>query len=119
MAAEIAAYSRFNAKLYATTLRHDRNHCTQIETASLSPQSTTSEPVAVSATKILWGPILVVTLIVTTTTWVATQWTAWRLGFQPQLGEAWIRVAGVPLYAPPAFFLWWLQLTVSDFEAGS
>ena len=55
-----------------------------------------------SATKILWGPILVVILIVVTTTWVATQWTAWRLGFQPQLGEAWIRVAGVPLYAPPS-----------------
>jgi hypothetical protein len=78
------------------------------ETASLSAQSTTSEPLPVSATKILWGPIVVVILIVVTTTWVATQWTAWRLGFQPQLGEAWIRVAGVPLYAPPAFFLWWL-----------
>ena len=62
-----------------------------------------------SATKILWGPILVVILIVVTTTWVATQWTAWRLGFQPQLGEAWIRVAGVPLYAPPAFFIWWFR----------
>ena len=56
------------------------------ETTSLSAQSTTSKRAAVSATKILWGPILVVILIVVTTTWVATQWTAWRLGFQPQLG---------------------------------
>jgi hypothetical protein len=81
----------------------------RVETASLFAQSTTSEPVAVSATKILWGPILVVILIVATTTWAATQWIAWRLGFQPQLGEAWIRVAGVPLYAPPAFFIWWFR----------
>ena len=96
-------------KLYATTLRHDRNRCTPGRHASLSAQSTTSEPPAVSATKILWAPILVVILIVVTTTWAATQWTAWRLGFQPQLGEAWIRVAGVPLYPPPAFFLWWFR----------
>src|SRR5215469_18579252 len=79
------------------------------EIASLSAQSTSREPPTVSATKIIWGPILVVILIVVTTTWAATQWTAWRLGFQPQLGEAWIRVAGVPLYAPPAFFLWWFR----------
>ena len=60
-----------------------------------------------SATKILWGQILVVTLIVLAATWAATQWTAWRLGYQPQLGMPWAHVAGVPLYAPPAFFLWW------------
>src|SRR3546814_9420676 len=44
---------------------------------------------AMSATKILWGQILVVSLIVLVTTWTATQWTAWQLGFQPQLGRPW------------------------------
>ena len=66
-----------------------------------------AEDVSVSATKILWGQILVVTLIVLAATWAATQWTAWRLGYQPQLGMPWAHVAGIPLYAPPAFFLWW------------
>jgi type IV secretion system protein VirD4 len=66
-----------------------------------------AEDVSVSATKILWGQILVVTLVVLAATWAATQWTAWRLGYQPQLGMPWAHVAGVPLYAPPAFFLWW------------
>ena len=35
-----------------------------------------------SATKILWGQITVVFLIVLLTIWGATEWTAWRLGFQ-------------------------------------
>lgn len=60
-----------------------------------------------SATKILWGQILVVSLIVLAAVWGATQWTAWRLGYQPQLGEPWIAIGGLPLYAPPAFFIWW------------
>lgn len=60
-----------------------------------------------SATKILWGQITVVFLIVLFTTWTATQWTAWRLGFQPQLGHPWFELAGWPVYYPPAFFWWW------------
>jgi type IV secretion system protein VirD4 len=60
-----------------------------------------------SATKILWGPIAIVFLIVIATTWAATQWTAWRLGFQPQLGASWFELAGVPFYYPPSFFWWW------------
>ena len=48
-----------------------------------------------SATKILWGQILIVFLIVLATTWAATQWTAWRLGFQPQLGPPWFELAGL------------------------
>ncbi|MGN7712610.1 conjugal transfer protein TraG [Agrobacterium radiobacter] len=60
-----------------------------------------------SATKILWGQILTVFLIVLMTTWGATQWTAWRLGFQPQLGHPWFEIAGWPIYYPPAFFWWW------------
>jgi type IV secretion system protein VirD4 len=60
-----------------------------------------------TATKILWGQILTVFAIVLTTTWAATQWTAWRLGFQAQLGPAWFEVAGWPVYFPLAFFWWW------------
>jgi type IV secretion system protein VirD4 len=60
-----------------------------------------------SGTKILWGQILVVVLIVLTTTWTATQWTAWRLGFQPQLGSPWFELVGWQFYHPPAFFWWW------------
>ncbi|MBN8968161.1 MAG: conjugal transfer protein TraG [Rhizobiales bacterium] len=60
-----------------------------------------------SATKILWGQILLVSLIVLATTWAATQWTAWQLGFQPQLGRPWFELFGWPIYHPPAFFWWW------------
>lgn len=61
-----------------------------------------------SATKILWGQVSIVLAIVLVTTWVATQWVAWRLGFQPQLGQPWFELArGVPVYLPPAFFWWW------------
>lgn len=59
------------------------------------------------ATKILWGQILVVSLIVLGTIWAATQWTAWRLGFQSQLGAPWFELWGWPIYYPPAFFWWW------------
>ena len=61
-----------------------------------------------SATRILWGQILVVLSIVLVTTWVATQWVAWKLGYQPQLGHPWFELAsGVPIYLPPSFFWWW------------
>src|SRR5215831_13753565 len=67
-----------------------------------------SESPAVSATKILWGQITIVVLIVLATMWAATQWTAWRLGFQPQLGQPWFQIVpGLPVYFPPAFFWWW------------
>ncbi|MER8499429.1 conjugal transfer protein TraG [Mesorhizobium sp. M1142] len=59
------------------------------------------------ATRILWGQVLAVLLIVLITTWGATQWTAWRLGFQPQLGLPWFELAGQSVYPPPGFFWWW------------
>src|SRR3954452_4111465 len=62
---------------------------------------------AMTATKILWGQILTVFAIVLTTTWSATQWTAWRLGFQAQLGTPWFDLVGLWVYPPPAFFWWW------------
>ncbi|TWG63159.1 conjugal transfer protein TraG [Aminobacter sp. J44] len=60
-----------------------------------------------SATKILWGQILTVFLIILVTTWAATQYVAWELGFQAQLGTPWFRLAGWPVYYPPAIFWWW------------
>jgi type IV secretion system protein VirD4 len=60
-----------------------------------------------SGTKILWGQILVVGLLALAGVWLATEWTAWSLGFQPQLGPPWFKVAGWPIYPPPAFFVWW------------
>ena len=59
------------------------------------------------ATKILWGQIVLVSSIALIAIWGATQWTAWRLGFQAQLGPPWFDLAGWPLYPPPMFFWWW------------
>ena len=58
-------------------------------------------------TRILWGQILTVCLIVLIAIWAATQWTAWQLGYQSQLGVPWFTLFGHPVYAPPAFFWWW------------
>jgi type IV secretion system protein VirD4 len=61
-----------------------------------------------SATKVLWGQIVIVFAIVLVTMWAATQWVAWKLGYQPQLGQPWFElISGVPIYLPPAFFWWW------------
>ncbi|MFC5584873.1 conjugal transfer protein TraG [Nitratireductor kimnyeongensis] len=59
--------------------------------------------------RILWGQIFVVFTIVLVMTWAATQWVAFRLGFQPQLGNPWFELAGLPVYYPPAFFWWWFS----------
>ena len=60
-----------------------------------------------SATKILWDQVITVFAIVLLTIWTATEWTAWRLGFQPELGRPWFEVLHFPFYPPPAFFWWW------------
>ncbi|YBV94012.1 conjugal transfer protein TraG (plasmid) [Phyllobacteriaceae bacterium JZ32] len=60
-----------------------------------------------SGTKILWGQIAIVTLTVVTAVWGATQYVAWSLGFQAQLGRPWFELFGIPVYYPPAFFWWW------------
>ena len=39
--------------------------------------------------RILWGQIIVVFTIVLVMVWTSTQWVAFRLGFQPQLGNPW------------------------------
>jgi type IV secretion system protein VirD4 len=60
-----------------------------------------------SATKILWGQIIAVLLIVLAATWGASEWTAWRLGFQAELGSPWFTLLGWPVYHPPIFYWWW------------
>ena len=60
-----------------------------------------------SATKILWGQILLVGAVVLAFLWTATEWTAWQLAFQPQLGLPWFEFFGWPVYLPPALFWWW------------
>lgn len=64
---------------------------------------------AMPATKILWGQLLFVSIVVLVFLWAATEWTAWRLAFQPQLGPAWFMFAGWPVYQPVAFFIWWFE----------
>ncbi|MBS1164405.1 MAG: conjugal transfer protein TraG [Proteobacteria bacterium] len=60
-----------------------------------------------SGSRVLWGQVAIVLMIVLTAIWCATEWTAWRLGFQAQLGAPWFEVADWPVYNPPIFFWWW------------
>jgi type IV secretion system protein VirD4 len=62
---------------------------------------------AMNATKILWGQTFAVGGVVLAFLWAATEWTAWHLGFQPELGHPWFELLGWPIYHPPAFFWWW------------
>ena len=59
------------------------------------------------AKRVLWEQVATVFVVVLLTIWTATQWTAWRLGYQPELGRPWTHIASLPLYPPPAFFWWW------------
>jgi type IV secretion system protein VirD4 len=60
-----------------------------------------------NGTKVMWGQLAAVFTIALAGVWAATQWTAWRLAFQPELGRPWFELAGWPVYPPPAFFWWW------------
>ena len=44
-----------------------------------------------TGTRILWGQMLGALAMVLLGCWAATEWTAWRLGFQPALGLPWVR----------------------------
>ena len=58
-------------------------------------------------TKLLIGQILVVFAIVIAGIWFATQWAAWRLAYQPELGLPWFTLGHLPVYRPWAIFPWW------------
>jgi type IV secretion system protein VirD4 len=60
-----------------------------------------------TGTKILWGQMLGALAMVLLGCWAATEWTAWRLGFQPALGLPWVRIGAAPVYQPQLFFAWW------------
>jgi len=61
----------------------------------------------VTPTKLLIGQILVVFAIAIAGLWAATQWAAAMLAYQPELGPAWFRLFGMPVYRPWAIFPWW------------
>ncbi len=59
------------------------------------------------ATAILWGQILIVSSVAFLFVWAATQWVAFRLGFQAQLGAPMTDLFGLPIYPPWNVFVWW------------
>ena len=63
-----------------------------------------------SASRVAWGQVILVFAIMLLFWWAATEWTAWRLGFQPELGVPWFMLGHRwPVYAPPLFFWWWYE----------
>src|SRR3546814_10262081 len=60
-------------------------------------------------TKLLIGQILVVLAIIVAGIWMATQWAAAALAYQPELGEPWLVLLGAPIYRPWSIFVWWFQ----------
>jgi len=60
-------------------------------------------------TKLLIGQILVVFAIVVAGVWIATQWAAAALAYQPQLGGHWFVLFDRPIYRPWAIFIWWFS----------
>ncbi|HYH70082.1 MAG TPA: conjugal transfer protein TraG [Methyloceanibacter sp.] len=58
-------------------------------------------------TKLLIGQILIVFAIVLFGLWVATQWAASMLAYQPQLGLPWFQLGELPVYRPWSLFAWW------------
>src|SRR5688572_21782838 len=61
-------------------------------------------------TKLLIGQIMIVFAIVIAGLWVATQWCAAMLGYQPELGGPWFVIGQYPVYRPWALFGWWFHL---------
>ncbi|MBM9400847.1 conjugal transfer protein TraG [Gluconacetobacter azotocaptans] len=63
-----------------------------------------------SGSRILWGQLCLCFLTVVAAWWTATQWVAWHLDYQPELGPPWMVVAGRwPVYAPFLFAWWWYE----------
>ncbi|MDO8771084.1 MAG: conjugal transfer protein TraG [Burkholderiaceae bacterium] len=60
-----------------------------------------------SATGILFGQVLTVGGVTVSGIWIATQWTAAQLDYQPRLGSPWFNVLDTPIYPPWRLFEWW------------
>ena len=67
------------------------------------------------ATKILWGQIVIVTSVALLFVWAATQWVAFRLGFQPQLGEPMTEILGLPVAATTLLTALWATGALTGF----
>ncbi len=60
-------------------------------------------------TKLLIGQMAIVFAIVLAGVWLATQWAAAELAYQPELGTPWAEVGGLRIYAPWAISVWWFE----------
>ena len=60
-----------------------------------------------SPTKLLIDQILVVLAVVLASIWFATEWAAWKLAWQSELGSPWFIAGRWPVYAPWSIFPWW------------
>jgi len=60
-------------------------------------------------TRLLIGQIILVFAIVLAGVWIATQWAAAALAFQPELGAPWFVLFDRPIYRPWALFIWWFS----------
>lgn len=58
-------------------------------------------------TKFLIGQFLLTLALIFMSTWIATQWTAEALAFQPRLGRPWFVIGEYPVYRPWRFYQWW------------
>ena len=63
-------------------------------------------------TKLLIGQILIVFGIVLAGIWIATQWAAAKLAYQPELGPPAFLLLRTPIYRPWALFPWWYHYDV-------
>lgn len=63
--------------------------------------------IIMTPTKFLLGQFLLTLVLITCSVWVATQWVAGVLDYQPRLGAPWFEVAGQPVYKPWRLFQWW------------
>jgi len=60
-------------------------------------------------TRLLIGQILTVLALVTAGVWFATEYCAWRLAWQAELGSPVILIGHWPIYRPWSLFLWWFH----------
>src|SRR6185312_3770421 len=56
---------------------------------------------------LLIGTVVSVLCVAIGGVWFATEWAAWHLAFQPQLGAPWFVLFGMPVYPVWALFVWW------------
>jgi len=58
-------------------------------------------------TTLLIGQATIVTGTISGTLWASTQWSAYKLGYQAELGDPWFSIANTSIYYPWRLFEWW------------